>query len=91
MTLEIVEARSPHEAVGGEPFVEIAQRFRTNPVNAALGVTSYFHQSRLAEYSKVLGDPGLTHSQCRNELPDRLLAFAEEVEDLPATGLGQDL
>ena len=39
----------------------------------------------------MLGDPWLTHSQSSDELPDRLLAFSEEVEDLPAVGLGEDL
>ena len=42
------------------------------------------------QYSQVLGDARLAHSQGTDELPDRSLGFAEEVEDLPAVGLGKD-
>jgi hypothetical protein len=91
MSLEVVESRSPHEAIGSEPVVELAQGCGAHAIDASLSIAADLHQTRLAEDTEVLGDPGLAHSQRADQLADGALGLPQEVEDLTATGLGENL
>ena len=48
-------------------------------------------QAGLAEHPKVLGDARLTEREVFDQFPDWSLAFAQQVEDTPPGGFGQNL
>ena len=91
MPFEVVEAGSPHEAVGREPLVEVAQRVRPYSIDAPLGIRSHLDQARLAQDPQVLGNRGLAHPQGDDELADRALGLPQEIEDSSPVGLREDL
>jgi hypothetical protein len=91
MSLEVVESRSPHEAIGSEPVVELAQGRGVHAIDASLSIAANLHQTRVAEDTEVLGDPGLAYSQGADQVADGALDLPQEVEDLTATGLRENL
>jgi hypothetical protein len=91
MSLEVVESRSPHEAIGSEPVVELAQGCGAHPIEAPLSIAADLYQTRLAEDTEVLGNPGLAYSQGADQLADGPLGLPQEVEDLTAAWLSENL
>jgi hypothetical protein len=91
MSLEVIEARCPHRAVGREPSVHCPKRLRSHAVEPPLSVAADVDHPGLAEDPQMLGHRRLTQSQLADELADGPLLSAQEIEDLPAVGFSQDL
>ena len=91
MTLEVVEPVRPVAAVRREPAVDLGQRRGVEPVPAPLRVDPHPHEPGLAQHPQVLGDARLAQPQVADELVHRPLALAQQVEDPPPAGVGQDV
>src|SRR3989442_15653357 len=91
MGFEAVEVRRPHATVRIEPFVELDQWLGPDAVQATWRVGPYVDEAGRLEDPQVLRDRGLAHSEPGHELPHRLLAVAQQVEDLEPPGLAQRL
>src|SRR6266540_1693178 len=91
MALQRIETARPVAAIGLEPPVDLRQGLGAQAVNASLGVGSHADEARLAQHAQVLGNARLADRQRLDELTDRALALAQEVEDAAARRLGQDL
>ena len=91
MPLERVEPAGPLGAVGLEPGVELHQWLRPQPVEAPLGVTSDFHQPRIAQHLEMPRHPRLVHADSLDEVVDRLLRLPDSVEDSPTRRFGDHL
>ncbi len=81
MAPQSVEPLFPEPAVGREPTVELPQRFGPEPVEPPLGIGADLHQPRLAQGAQMLGHGGLAEAQRVDQIVDRPLLAAEEVED----------
>jgi len=90
MVFEVVERSDPQSAVGGQPLVNLGEWFETQPVHASLGVGPDLDESGVAKDAQVLGDRRLAQAEPVDELADGPLAGAQKVEDVPASGLGQN-
>jgi hypothetical protein len=88
---ESVEMGRPELAIGGEPFIEVFERFRSNAVQAALRIRARLDEPRVLENAEVLGHSRLAEADAVDEFADRPLAVAEQIEDLKPPRLGQDL
>ena len=86
MPLERVEPVAPGRPVRREPFVDLAQRFGTQPIDAPLRVDPHLDDARVAQHAQVLRDGRLTDPERRDEVPDRALLLPQQVEDAPAVG-----
>jgi hypothetical protein len=91
MMFESVEVRCPKLPVRGQPVVELREWLGPDAIEAALRIRACFHEARVLEDAKVLGHSRLAEAEAVDELPDRLFAVAQEVEDLKPPRLGQDL
>lgn len=91
MVFEVVESPLPVPAVGLEPLVELGERLRAEPIEAALAVGASIDQSGLLQHPQVLGDRWLTQLQTLDQVADRLLAVAEQIEDIDPMGLAEGL
>jgi hypothetical protein len=91
MPFEGVQPASPEPPVGLKPLIYLDERFGAQAVEAPLRVVTDLDQANLAEHPKVLGDARLTEREVFYKLPDRSLAFAQQVEDTPPGGFSQDL
>jgi hypothetical protein len=91
VSLELVEADPPHLAVGLEPRIQLEQGLRSQPVQPALAIRSYVDQAGLAKHPQVLRDGRLAGTEHVDQRPDGLLALPEDVEDLAAVRLGENL
>ena len=89
MPLQGVEAMRPHAAVGFEPGVDLNERFGTQLVPAPLGVPAHAHQAGLAQHAQVFGGAGLTQAEVLDELGDGSRPFAEQIQDVTPSGLGE--
>jgi hypothetical protein len=87
--LEGVQAARPQLTVGVEPGVDLAQRLEAQLVPAALGVVADADEAGLAEDAQVLGGAGLAQAEVLDELTDGAWAFAEQVQDVAPSGLGE--
>jgi hypothetical protein len=91
MPFEGVQSASPEPSVGLKPLIYLDEWFGTQAVEAPLRVVTYLDQAGLAEHPKVLGDARLTEREVFDQFPDWSLAFAQQVEDTPPGGFGQNL
>lgn len=91
MGLQGVEAGRPLRSVGGQPVINLSQRFEPDPVQTTLGVDPGLHQSGAPQDPKVLGHRRLTHVQGGNEIADGSFPLDEQVQDPPAVGIRQDI
>jgi hypothetical protein len=83
------EACFPKSAVALEPVVKLAQRLRSELIEALLGARLDRHQARVVEHPQVLGDLGLPERQAVADLVHAEGAGAQELDDAEAIGLGQ--
>ena len=90
MLFERVEAVAPQRAVGGEPFVDVAQRLGPDAVEPPLGVDARLHHAGVAQHAQVLRDRRLARVQSLHQLVDGPLALSEQVEDAATARLGED-
>ena len=63
----------PEPAEGGEPCIDLLQRFGFQAVEAALCVDGRFNETGVSQHSQVLRDGGLGHMQLSLDLTHRLL------------------
>ena len=91
MVFQPIEMGSPELAIGSQPLVEVCERAGPDPVKAALSVHARLHQPRIPEDSQVLRDPRLAEAKLADELTDRLLAIAKQLEDRYPVRLSKDL
>jgi len=91
VTLESVQAADPHGPVWLQPGIELAQRLRPNPINPPLRVDPRFNETALAQDAQMLRHSRLAHVQFLNQLADRTLALAEQLNDHAAIWLRHDL
>jgi DNA-binding transcriptional ArsR family regulator len=87
--VEHLEASVPDATVPIEPFVQLAQRFGAEPVDALLRPRLDAHPSGLSKDLEVLRDLGLVEVEPIADLADGVLAGAEELDDPIATGLSK--
>jgi hypothetical protein len=91
VTFEGVEAGGPQRSIGGEPVVDLAERVGAHAVEAVLRGDTGFDEAGVAEHAQVFGDGGLADAEGVDEVADGALPVgAEEVEDAPAIGFGED-
>src|SRR6185436_15791663 len=91
MPFELVEVRRPELPVGSEPGVQIGERLRADPVEAALRVDARLDEACVLQHAQVLRHRRLGEAEPPDELADRPLAVAEQLEDRDAPGLRQSL
>jgi hypothetical protein len=91
VVLELVEALSPHLAVGLEPPVELDQRLNPDAVQTALAVGADIDEPGVAKHAKMLRYRRLAHRQPLDQCADRALAAAQLIQDLSPAWLGDDL
>jgi hypothetical protein len=91
VVFEAIEVRRPELAIRREPVVELFERFRPDAVQAALRVRARLDEPRISENAEMLGDGRLADAQAVDELADRPLAVAEQIEDRQTARLGKDL
>src|SRR5581483_10146560 len=88
---ERVEPVAPRSAVGREPLVDLAQGLGPQPVDAPLAGGPDVDHPRVPQDAEMLGDGGLADPEGRDQLADRPLRLAQQVEDAAAVGLGEHL
>ena len=81
----------PEPAVRRQPEVELGQGLRTYAVETPLGIGSDLQHSRLLQDAEVLRDRRLAQMELLDQIPDRPLPVAEQVEDGMSAGVGEDL
>ena len=91
LALEAIESALPQAPVGGDPHVDLAERFRPEPIQAPLGIDADVDETRVTEHAEVLRDGGLAHRQPGDELANRALAVAQQVEDAATVRFGEEL
>jgi hypothetical protein len=91
VVFEAIEVRRPEPAVGREPVVELCERLRPDAIQAALCFRARLDESSVLEDAQVLGHRRLADAEPVDELADRTLPVAEQIEDLKPPRLAQDL
>ncbi len=80
----------PEAPEGGEPGVELHERFRSQSIEASLRYDAGFDESGVAQHAQMLGDGGLRQPQLALDLAHGALGREQQAEDGPSTGLGDD-
>jgi hypothetical protein len=91
VVLEAIEVSCPKLAIFGEPVVELCERLRPDAVEAALRVGAHIDESRLFEDAEMFGHGGLADAEPVDELADRSLSLAEQIEDRQPARFSEDL
>ena len=91
MVFERVEAAPPELAIGGKPPIHLGERLGPQPVKAPLALRPHAHKAGLAQHAQMLRHPGLAEREPVHQLPDGAFTVAEEVEDAPPLGFGEDV
>lgn len=89
MSQQSVEPVRPVAAVGLEPRVHLGERLRTRAVPALPAAGMDVYKPDLAEHLEVLRAAGLAERQTRDQVAERALTDAQQVEDLAALLFGQ--
>jgi len=72
MSFESIYVGGPEAAELSQPGIQLLKRFGVQPVETALRVDRGFHETGLAQHSKVLGNGRLRHTKLALDLADRL-------------------
>src|SRR3569623_1149225 len=89
MGAERVELAAPESAIGGEPAVELRNGFGPQRIDAPLPLAPHADQPGLAQQLEMLGNARLADLHRLDDLARRPLAHAQQVEDLPASRIGE--
>ncbi|MCW2644095.1 MAG: hypothetical protein JWP07_204 [Pseudonocardiales bacterium] len=84
-----VQAGRPVGSIRGQPLVDRAQRLRIDAVKPPLGVAAHPDETGLPQHPEVLRHGRLTDRKRGNEITDRPLGIAQQIEDAPTVRLGQ--
>ena len=90
-TLEGIEPLHPHLPVGIEPGIQLDQWLETHPIHPPLGIGPHRDETRCSQHSQMLRDSRLGYPECRDEVADRSLSIAEELQDSTSVGIAEDL
>src|SRR5690348_7695448 len=90
MLLERVDVLRPEATEGREPFVELLERLRPQPVEPALRLDSRLDEASVPEHAQVLRRGRLRQSQLVLDLAHRMLRREEKPENRPPVRLGHD-
>jgi hypothetical protein len=91
VVFEPVEVIRPELPVRSEPFVELRERFGTDPVQPPLRIRAHFDQPGILQDAKVLRHGRLTDAEPVDEVAYPSFAVAEQIEDLQTPRLGKHL
>ena len=91
VVLEAIEVRCPKGAVCREPVVELDERLRPDAVQAALRVSTHIDEPGVPEHTEMLGHRRLADAEVVDELADRPLAVAKQIENRQPARLGENL
>ena len=91
MTLQRIEMGRPITAERRKPGVYFHEGLRPDAVEASLCIDSRLHEARLTQHPQMLGDAGLAEPELVDQLADRVLALAQQVEDPAPAGVGQHI
>src|SRR5829696_7860407 len=89
MLLESVEALAPVPAIRGQPCVHLGERGGAQGVQPTSTVSADGDEPGGAEDPQVPGDTRLRDAQVTDELPHGPLTITQEIEYLPAQGVGE--
>ena len=91
LALEPIEPVLPQTSIGGDPYVDLAERFRPEPIQAPLSIDADVDEARVAQHAEVLRDGGLADRQPLDKLAHRPLTVAQQVEDAATVRFGEEL
>src|SRR5262245_51855032 len=91
MVLERIQAIVPEATVRRQPGVDLGERLRADLVPASLGVLTDPHQAGVAEHLQMLRDARLTDAELVDEIANRALTLAQQIQDTPSGGLSKNL
>jgi hypothetical protein len=91
MVLQAIEMSRPELSVRVEPLVEVGQGLGANSVEPALRVGAGFDQPCILEHAEVLRHGRLAEGKGGDELSNRPLAVAQQLENRNPTRFGQNL
>jgi hypothetical protein len=91
MVLQAIEMSRPELSVRVEPLVEVGQGLGANSIETALRVGAGLDQPCILEHAEVLRHCRLAEGKAVDELSDRPLAVAQQLENRNPTGFGQNL
>jgi hypothetical protein len=92
VALQPIEAMAPQRAIGRQPVVDLAQLLRPQPIDPPLRVDARVNEPGLTQHAQVFRDRRLTElAELLDELGDGALAAAEQIEDAPSIGFGEDV
>ena len=90
VAFERVDVGGPETAERSEPRVDFLERFRIQPVKAALRVHRGVDESCLAQHAQVLGNSRLGQTQSALDFADGLLGACQQAEDSATAGFSQN-
>ena len=90
VAFERIDVRGPEPPELIQPGIDLLERLRPQPVEAALCIHRGFHEPGLAQHAQVLGHGRLRHPQLTLDLADRLLRGDQQAQDRAAVRLGDD-
>src|SRR5882672_4433546 len=90
VAFESIYMRGPEPTELSQPGIHLLERFRFQPVEAALCVHRGFHETGLAQHSQVLGHGWLRHTKPTLDLSHRLLGRDQEAQYRAAVRLRND-
>src|SRR6267142_2414769 len=90
VAFESIYMPGPEATELSQPGIHLLERFRFQPVEAALCVHRGFHETGLAQHSQVLGHGRLRHTKLTLDLSDRLLGRDQEAQYRAAVRLRND-
>jgi len=91
MVFQALQMRRPQLAIRLQPLIEISERLGPDPVHTALRVHPRLDQPRISKHPQVLRDGRLAEPQILDELPNRSLAIAKQLEDREPARLSEHL
>jgi hypothetical protein len=90
VAFESIYMSRPEPAELSQPGIQLLKWFRFQPVETALCVHRGFYETRLSQYSQVLGHGRLRHTKLTLDLSHRLLGRNQEAQYRTAVWLRND-
>jgi len=88
VTLERIESASPLRSIWLQPRVEFHQRFRPQPIDPPLCITTHLDQPGIAQHLEMARHPRLMHADLADQIAHRALVFSHGIEDPPPCRFG---
>jgi hypothetical protein len=88
---EPIETLVPERPVPFEPLLELAERFGSERVEAALSVRAHRNEARIVEDTQVPRHAGLVNPSFPDDVTDLLLSLPKDFHDPTACGVCESL